>query len=91
MTERIHLAVGRAEKERYRRAAARAGKSLSEWLREAAHEKLAAAEAEVTFDSVEGLREFFDECDRREAGREPDLEAHGAIIERSIGSGASPT
>lgn len=90
MTERIHLAVERAEKERYRRVAARAGKSLSEWLREAAREKLAAAEAEITLDSVEELREFFDECDRREAGLEADWEAHRAIIEDSIGSGASP-
>lgn len=90
MTERINLTVGGAEKERYRRLAARAGKSLSEWLREAAREKLAAAEAEVSFDSVEGLREFFDGCDLREAGPEPDWEVHRAIIEDSIGSGASP-
>lgn len=91
MTERIHLVVDRAERERYRRAAARAGKSLSEWLREAAHEKLAAEEDKVRLDSVDRLREFFSECDRRESGREPDWEAHQAIIEQSIGDGVAPT
>ncbi|HUE96105.1 MAG TPA: hypothetical protein VMN39_05570 [Longimicrobiaceae bacterium] len=91
MTERIHLVVGRAEKERYRRLAARAGKSLSEWLRDAAREKLASGESDVALDSVDRLRDFFAECDRRETGREPDWESHREIIERSIGQGAAAT
>jgi hypothetical protein len=91
MAERIHLVVGRAEKERFRRMAARAGKTLSEWLRDAAREKLASAEADRRLDSADQLRAFFAECDRREEGREPDWEAHRAIIERSTGTGAAPT
>ncbi len=91
MTERIHLVVGRADKDRYRHMAARAGKSLSEWLRDAADEKLAAAEVEVDLDSSDRLREFFAECDRREIGREPDWASHRVVIERSIQAGAAPT
>ena len=41
MTERIHIVVDRAEKERYRRLAAREGKTLSEWLRAAARDRVA--------------------------------------------------
>ncbi len=39
MSERIHIVVDAADKERYRRQAAREGKTLSDWLREAAAEK----------------------------------------------------
>jgi len=89
MTERIHLLLGRAEKERYRRLAARAGKSLSEWLRDAARDKLTAEEASAGLDSEDRLREFFAECDLREPGREPDWETHKDIIEGSVRTGAT--
>jgi hypothetical protein len=91
MTERIHLVVERADKEHFRRAAARGGRSLSEWLREAAHEKLARSEAKAALDSAERLRDFFAECTARESGREPDWDAHREVIERSVRSGATST
>jgi hypothetical protein len=91
MAERIHIVVDRAEKERYRRLAAREGKSLSEWLRAAAQEKFASAEAETRLDTLAALRGFFEEINEREHGREPDWEAHREVIERSIASGTSPT
>lgn len=91
MAERIHIIVDRVEKERFRRTATREGKSLSEWLRNAAHEKLATADAVSPLDTTEALRDFFEECDRREAGREPDWEAHRKVIERSIGGGSTGT
>jgi hypothetical protein len=74
MPERIHLVMERSEKERYRRAAARQGKTLSQWLREAADEKLAASELDRPLDTPEALDAFFAACDRREEGREPDWE-----------------
>ena len=91
MTERIHLLLDRAEKERFRRAAARRGLSLSEWLRQAGHEKLRAADQPTELDSRESLEAFFESCDQRESGREPDWETHRQLIERSRSSGASPT
>jgi uncharacterized protein (DUF1778 family) len=87
----MHIVVGRDEKERYQRAAARAGKSLSEWLREAAEEKAAAMIAERSLETAEDLRAFFEACDRRESGREPDWQVHRGVIERSIAQGASET
>lgn len=91
MAERIHLVVGRAEKERFRRLAAREGKTLSEWLRAAAREKLAAAEARTGLDNEAALRRFFDECAERERGQEPDWATHLAVINQSRAEGAGPT
>ncbi len=89
MAERIHLVLEGTEKERYRLLAARAGQSLSEWLREAAQEKAAEAEAAPSLDSAGALRAFFAGCDGRESGREPDWEAQRELIEQSIGRGAA--
>ena len=79
MTSRINLVVDPSEKERYRRHASRAGLTLSEWLREAAREKAEAAESRRGLDTVEELREFFEECDARERGHEPDWEEHRRV------------
>jgi len=84
MAERIHMLVDHEEKERFRRSAAREGKSLSEWLRDAAKERAAASESRVALDSREELTAFFAACDRRERGREPDWESHRKVIDRSI-------
>jgi len=89
MTERIHLVVDREEKERFRRLASREGRSLSDWLREAARAR-AATTAESGLKDPESLRAFFAACDRREQGREPDWTSHREVIERSKGSGGAP-
>lgn len=83
---RIHILIDDAEHERFRRQAAREGKSLAAWLRDAAREKLAAAEDGMRMDTVEELRAFFAACDARERGREPDWEEHRRVIEESIRS-----
>ena len=88
---RIHLLVDEAEKERYRRHAERAGMSLGAWLRQAAREKLAAEDPGVRIGTAEELGAFFDACDARERGREPDWEEHRRVIERSRRSGLAPS
>ena len=87
MTDRIHLVVREEEKERYRRSAEQAGLTLSEWVREAAREKLARESRRL--DTVEDLRSFFAECDARHEneGPEPDWEHHKQAVEDSIRSG----
>lgn len=89
MPRRIHIVVDDAEKERFRRRAAREGKTLSQWLRDAAREKLAAEEARVRLDSRAALEEFFRACDAHERGKEPDWSVHRRAIEASIRSGGS--
>ena len=91
MTERIHIVVEREEKQRFRRVAARQGKSLSEWLREAAREKLADAEAGTGPSTPEELRAFFAALDEQEPGPEPDWGTHLDVIEGSIARGRSGT
>lgn len=90
MPSRIHLIVDREEKERYRRQAEREGKSLSGWLREAARAKLAEASQDRDIETLDELREFFAECDRREQGREPDWPEHRRMIERSMRGESTP-
>jgi hypothetical protein len=91
MTERVHILLGRAEKERFRRWAEREGKTLSEWLREAAREKLAASSAGGALDTREALDSFFAGCDARERGEEPEWPEHRRVIEESIRSGSVPS
>jgi len=86
MDARIHILVREADKVRYGRQAEREGKSLGAWLREAAEEKLAAVERR-RFDGPEALRAFFEACDAREPGVEPDSEEHRKVIERSRSEG----
>ena len=87
MGERIYITIDRAEKERFRRMAARKGQTLGEWLRDAAREQLALEERFRRLDSTEALAEFFADCEERELEREPDWEAHRRVIERSMASG----
>lgn len=89
MNDRIHLVVREDEKARYRANARRAGLSLSEWLREAAREKLARTSRERRIETLRDLDAFFAECDVRHEGEgpEPDWEEHEKVIEASIRSG----
>lgn len=60
---RIHFIVKETAKMRYRDQARREGKSLGEWMREAADDKLASARPRKF--TVEELREFAARCDAR--------------------------
>jgi len=80
------MVMDEVEREAFRRAAAREGLSLSDWLRRAARDRLKAAQP-PTLSSVEDLRAFFDACDEREHGSEPDWQQHRAVIEESKASG----
>ncbi|HHQ48031.1 MAG TPA: antitoxin [Acidobacteria bacterium] len=86
MSTRVQIVMDEMEREELRRAAARDGLSLSEWLRRAARERLETQRGSM-MSSVEELRVFFEECDRREEGREPDWEEHRRMIEESRASG----
>lgn len=88
---RIHILIDQAEQERFRRQAEREGKSLAAWLRDAARERLAAADRRPRMDSLGELRAFFAACAARETGVEPNWEEHRRVIEDSIRSGAAPS
>lgn len=88
MKTRVHIVMDDTEKAHLERAARRAGKSLSAWMREAA---LARAEAEAARElgTLDELRGFFAERAEREEGREPGWDAHREVIEASRRSGAA--
>lgn len=86
MSDRIHIVVDRAEKERCRVLAEREGKNLSEWVRAAVRERAAGYADQPALDTPEALEAFFDECDRAhgpDAAREPDWEDHKRLIQES--------
>jgi len=85
---RIHIVLSEEEKERFRRCAVREGKTLSDWLREAAREKL-RQQRPPRLDTLEELRGFFASCNALERGEEPDWEEHRHVIESSARSGAA--
>ncbi len=86
---RIHVPLDEAEKERFRQHAEREGKSLAAWLRDAARDKIAAAQRNPAIDTLDELRGFFAACTARETRAEPEWEEHRRVIEGSIRSGAS--
>ncbi len=69
---RIHFVVKETAKVRYQAQAEREGKSLGQWMREAAEQKLASVRPRLY--TVEELREFAARCDARHppGSREPD-------------------
>lgn len=88
---RIHVLLDEEQKARYRRQAEREGKSLGAWLRDAAEQKLAAAAKTGRIETLEELRAFFQSCDAREEGPEPDWKDHLRVMDRSRGRGGEPT
>jgi hypothetical protein len=83
MSARIHIVVETEEKERFRARARQEGMTLSEWLRDVARQALVRGEGGTEIRTVGQLREFFERCDHRERGTEPDWSAHRRAIEES--------
>jgi hypothetical protein len=90
MSSRVQVVMDEVEREAFRRAAAREGLSLSDWLRRAARDRLAASE-DPTLSSADDLRAFFEACDVREEGVEPDWDQHRLVIEDSKATGRTST
>jgi hypothetical protein len=78
------------EREAFRQAAAREDLTLSDWLRRAARDRLESASL-PELSTVETLRAFFQECDAREQGHEPDWQQHRTVIEESKAKGRPAT
>lgn len=82
MGTRVHIVVDEKEKQAFRARAAAEGRSLSEWLREAARERLDRSTPGKLSDPDQ-LKSFFDACDRREPSPEPDWNEHLSVIQAS--------
>jgi hypothetical protein len=87
MSGRVHIVVEDREHEAFRARAAAEGCSLSTWLREAARQRLRDT-APAALGDPAALAAFFDDCDQREHGVEPDWDEHLAVIDASRQDGA---
>jgi len=88
MSTRIQVILEEDEKAQLQRQSRREGMSLSAWIRAAALERMNERQHRNAIDSAAALHEFFDACDAREHGTEPEWREHAAVIDRSIASGA---
>jgi hypothetical protein len=86
MSTRVHLVLDTRERDAYRARAAAEGTTLSDWLRQAARERLARTTL-PRISTLEDLDRFFDERTAAESGREPDWDEHLGVMERSRRSG----
>ena len=86
MSARIHLVIDERERDAFRARATAEGLSLSEWLREAARERL-ESERPLEIATVADLDRFFAERAAAESGSEPDWEQHLEVIDRSRRAG----
>ncbi len=89
---RVQLVIPDADRELFVDQARREGKTLSAWLRDAAHARLHEQRQIQRFESPEGVRDFFRACDALEGpGTEPDWSEHLEVISRSRASGTTGT
>lgn len=90
MSVRVQVVLDAREREAFRARARAEGRSLSQWLRDAARDRLRAAES-ATLRSPQDLDAFFAACDAREEAPEPDWGEHAAVIEASRRQGLPTT
>jgi hypothetical protein len=88
---RVQVLLDDDDKARLQRQAQRDGVSLSAWLREAALARLAELQHDDRPAGPEELRAFFEQCDAREKGTEPDWDEHLEVMARSRRAGSSET
>lgn len=86
MTVRIHLVIDERERDAFRSRATASGLTLSEWLREAARERL-ERDQPIEIKTVADLDRFFAERGAIESGTEPEWEQHLQVIDRSRSAG----
>jgi hypothetical protein len=82
MPERIHIVIDDRERQAFKARATAEGVSLSEWLREAARERL-HRERPAEISRVEDLDRFFTERREAEMGAEPEWEQHVSVMDSS--------
>lgn len=86
MSRRIHIVVDDSAWAAFRARARAEGRTLSEWLRQAADGRLRDGLPEQLHGEA-ALDKFFQECDERESGREPNWDEHLEVISASRATG----
>ena len=89
---RLHIDIPDVDLTRFKDQVQREGKTLNEWLRDAAHARLRDRHQALRFESPEDIREFFQACDAIVGpGTEPDWSEHLGAIGSSRTGGVTGT
>jgi hypothetical protein len=90
MSTRVHLVLSQRDRAAFQARAHAEGTTLSEWLRQAARERLERSHPKP-IRTIEDLERFFAERREVELGREPDWDEHLAVATRSRAGNLSAT
>ena len=90
MSVRVQVILNEEEAARFKSQAQRESKSLSAWLREAGNKMIDLENLQEPLTSPESLEKFFQQCDARERGKEPDWEEHKKLITEGLQSTNKP-
>jgi len=90
MSVRIQVILDEEEATRFKSQAMKESKSLSAWLREAGKKMIEINQQQKRLTDPSSLERFFQECDERENGIEPDWEDHKKLILDSYRAGNKP-
>ena len=90
MSVRIQVILKEDEAARFKSQAIKESKSLSAWLRDAGNKMLDLEQQQQSLIHPDSLIKFFQACDSREKGVEPDWEDHKKLIIEGFQSGNKP-
>ncbi|MBW2117929.1 MAG: hypothetical protein JRH09_08445 [Deltaproteobacteria bacterium] len=87
MSVRVQVILDEGEMTKFKSQALRESKSLSAWLRDAGKKMLQENRKWQSLTDPVVLKEFFDKCNKKEKGAEPDWEEHKSLILESYQGG----
>jgi len=90
MSVRIQVVLNEEEAARFKSQAQKESKSLSAWLRDAGRKVLEMSQKAQPLTDPNALKIFFERCNQREKGTEPDWEEHKRVILEGIQAGNRP-
>ena len=87
MSVRIQVILDQEEATRFKSQAMKESKSLSAWLRDAGNKMIELNRLQKRLTDPDSLKQFFQKCNERESGVEPDWEDHKRLILGSYQAG----
>lgn len=90
MSVRVQVILDEEEATRFKSQAMKESKSLSAWLRDAGKKMIEINQQKQRLTDPDSLKQFFQKCDERENGVEPDWEDHKRLILDSYQAGNKP-
>ncbi len=90
MSVRVQVILDEEEVTRFKSQAMRESKSLSAWLRDAGKKMMEINNQRQPLTNPDSLKKFFQQCNEREQGVEPDWQDHKRLILEGFQAGNRP-